>query len=93
MLATCCDINRRDPSITPKSPFHERITRDDNHFLAAADAGRVDCLITGDPHLLTLGSSKGIPILSPADILSRFFPSNAWLHRPLPSLKATVGNN
>lgn len=47
---------------------------DDNHFLAAADAGRVDCLVTGDPHLLKLDSYKGIPILSPADFLDRLFP-------------------
>jgi len=30
--------------------------------------------VTGDPHLLKLGSYKGIPILSPADFLTRFFP-------------------
>lgn len=47
---------------------------DDDHFLACADSGAADCLVTGDPHLLTLGSYKGIPILSPADFLSRFFP-------------------
>ena len=46
----------------------------DDHVLAAADTGRVDCIITGDKHLLTLGSHKGIPILSPADFLARFFP-------------------
>lgn len=47
---------------------------DDNHFLAAAEAGNANCLVTGDPHLLTLGSYKDIPILSPADFLRRFFP-------------------
>lgn len=47
---------------------------DDDHFLACADYGGADCLVTGDPHLLKLGSYKGIPILSPADFLTRFFP-------------------
>ncbi len=47
---------------------------DDDHFLACADSGAADCLVTGDPHLLKLGSYKGIPILSPADFLTRFFP-------------------
>jgi len=47
---------------------------DDDHFLACADSGGADCLVTGDPHLLNLGSYKGIPILSPADFLNRFFP-------------------
>lgn len=46
---------------------------DDDHFLACADSGRADCLVTGDPHLLKLGSYSGIPILSPADFLARFF--------------------
>jgi putative PIN family toxin of toxin-antitoxin system len=47
---------------------------DDDHFLACADYGGADCLVTGDPHLLKLGSYKGISILSPADFLTRFFP-------------------
>lgn len=47
---------------------------DDDHFLACAASGGADCLVTGDPHLLKLGSYSGIPILSPADFLTRFFP-------------------
>ncbi len=47
---------------------------DDDHSLARADSGAADCLVTGDPHLLKLGSYKGMPILSPADFLTRFFP-------------------
>jgi putative PIN family toxin of toxin-antitoxin system len=47
---------------------------DDDHFLACADSGGADCLVTGDPHLLKLGTYKGISILSPADFLTRFFP-------------------
>lgn len=47
---------------------------DDDHFLALSAAGGADCLVTGDPHLLQLGSHQDIPILKPADFLARFFP-------------------
>ena len=47
---------------------------DDDRILAAAVTGRVDCIIMGDKHPLTLGSNTGIPMLSPADFLARFFP-------------------
>jgi putative PIN family toxin of toxin-antitoxin system len=46
---------------------------DDDHFLACADWGRADCLVSGDPHLLKLDYYKGIPILSPAAFLKQFF--------------------
>ncbi|MBA3276917.1 MAG: putative toxin-antitoxin system toxin component, PIN family [Chloroflexia bacterium] len=47
---------------------------DDDHFLACAVSGEADSLVTGDPHLLRLGSHNGIPIHSPADFLALFFP-------------------
>lgn len=47
---------------------------DDDHFLACADSGAADGIVTGDPHLLKLGIYKGISILSPAEFLSRYFP-------------------
>lgn len=47
---------------------------DDNHFLAAGDMGKVDCILSGDPQLLDLGSYHDIPILSPAEFLRRYFP-------------------
>jgi putative PIN family toxin of toxin-antitoxin system len=40
---------------------------DDDHVLAAAVGGGVDCLITGDEDLLVLREFQGIPILRPAD--------------------------
>lgn len=61
--------------VTPtKTPAVIKQDPDDDHILAAADTARVECIVTGDKHLLQLGSYKGIPILSPADFLSRFFP-------------------
>lgn len=38
---------------------------DDNKFLEAAVAGNVDYLVSGDKHLLNLGSFRGIEIVSP----------------------------
>lgn len=40
---------------------------DDDQVLAAALAGKCDCIVTGDKDLLTLGRFRDIPILTPAD--------------------------
>jgi uncharacterized protein len=42
----------------------------DNKFLACAIAGNADYIISGDKHLLALGSYQGIKILSPAIFLT-----------------------
>lgn len=42
----------------------------DNRILEAAVAASVDCIVSGDEHLLTLGIFQGIPILTPAEFLS-----------------------
>jgi putative PIN family toxin of toxin-antitoxin system len=55
------------PAVISKDP-------DDDHFIAASVSARVDALVTGDPHLLELETYGGIPILSPAEFLARFFP-------------------
>jgi putative PIN family toxin of toxin-antitoxin system len=38
----------------------------DNRFIEAAVAGRCDYLVSGDPHLLSVGEYSGVTILSPA---------------------------
>ena len=43
---------------------------DDDKFLACAIAGKADIIVSGDNHLLTLGSHAGIPILTPAAFLA-----------------------
>jgi putative PIN family toxin of toxin-antitoxin system len=43
----------------------------DDKFLAAALAGKADCIITGDADLLNLTPFEGIPILRPSDFLVR----------------------
>lgn len=44
---------------------------DDDKFLEAAVAGNVDCLVSGDSHLLDLGSFRGIEILEPRTFYER----------------------
>jgi putative PIN family toxin of toxin-antitoxin system len=49
------------------------ITEDpeDNRVLEAAAEGKVDAIISGDRHLLTLKAYEGIPIMSPRQFLDR----------------------
>jgi len=43
----------------------------DNKFLEAAIAGQADAIVSGDADLLDLIAFKGIPILRPAEFLTR----------------------
>lgn len=47
---------------------------DDNRVLECAVSGRADAIISGDRHLLALGSFRGIPILTPQAALARWAP-------------------
>jgi len=40
---------------------------DDDHVIAAAIAARADLLVSGDRHLLILGSHRSIRIVTPAE--------------------------
>jgi uncharacterized protein len=42
---------------------------DDDKFLACAIAANASAIISGDPHLLGLGSYRSIPILTPTQFL------------------------
>jgi hypothetical protein len=42
---------------------------DDDLVLGTASAGSADYIVTGDKHLLALGSFRGIPIVTPAQFL------------------------
>jgi putative PIN family toxin of toxin-antitoxin system len=44
---------------------------DDDRILEAALAGKVDLIVSGDKHLLSLGSWNKIKILSPVDFLEQ----------------------
>lgn len=41
----------------------------DNIFLACGLDGEANCIVSGDHHLLSLGTFRGIQILSPTDFL------------------------
>lgn len=47
---------------------------DDDKFLACAEEAGADCIVSGDPHLVRLGSYKGIPILTPRQFLATLSP-------------------
>jgi putative PIN family toxin of toxin-antitoxin system len=47
--------------------------RSDDKFLETAVCGRVDCLVSGNTDLLRLHPFQGIPILQPAQCLTRYF--------------------
>ncbi|HXE94804.1 MAG TPA: putative toxin-antitoxin system toxin component, PIN family [Dongiaceae bacterium] len=44
---------------------------DDDKFLACAFAANAAAIISGDPHLLALGTYRGIPIMTPAQFLEQ----------------------
>lgn len=44
---------------------------DDDHVLACAIAANADLIVSGDAHLLNLKSYQGIPIVSPAEAVTR----------------------
>ncbi|HEY9602734.1 MAG TPA: putative toxin-antitoxin system toxin component, PIN family [Allocoleopsis sp.] len=48
---------------------------DDLIILATALAANADAIVTGDRDLLTLSEVESIPILTPMEWLSRYFPS------------------
>lgn len=43
----------------------------DDRFLEAAIAGEAAWIVSGDRHLLSLGAYRGIPIITPHDLLER----------------------
>jgi putative PIN family toxin of toxin-antitoxin system len=48
-------------------PNSVAIDSSDDYFLAVAERGKADCLVSGDRHLLAIGSHGNTVILSPAD--------------------------
>jgi len=53
------------------APLGKQRSRDpkDDPYIAAALAGRVDCIVTFDKDLLVLGKPFGIAVITPAQFL------------------------
>ena len=49
---------------------------DDNIIIACAIESEADVIVSGDQHLLSLGSYHGIPIVKAVDFLSDYVPSH-----------------
>jgi predicted nucleic acid-binding protein len=47
---------------------------DDDHVIAAAVAAEADLVISGDRHLLTLGTHQSIRIVTPVEALGLIVP-------------------
>lgn len=58
--------------VQPKEPVAVIVDDpDDDKFLACAIAANASAIISGDPHLLGLGSYRNIPIMTPAQFLEQ----------------------
>lgn len=55
--------------VEPRSVVAVVEDESDNRVLEAAVAAEVDCIVSGDGHLLTLGTFQGIPVLPPAEFV------------------------
>lgn len=65
------DFIRAFAKLTEGVPDEKTISsdRDDDYVLACALDEKVDCIVSGDPHLLGLRSYKGVPILTPREFV------------------------
>jgi putative PIN family toxin of toxin-antitoxin system len=63
------DFIRKNTEMLTYTPLSTPICRDpdDDHILASAVSGNVDCLISGDEDLLVLKNFRGLPIIGPGD--------------------------
>ena len=68
------DFLRAFSILTLGIPSSKRISPDpdDDFVLACATDENVDCIVTGDPHLLNLKIYKNIPILTPKEFVERY---------------------
>jgi len=62
--------------VVPRHALHAVQTDpEDNRVLECALEGRADAIVTGDHHLLELGTFREIPLLTPREFLSLVSPS------------------
>lgn len=72
-IARLVESLRADALVVPSDGEVSSVSRapDDDKFLACALEAQADCIVTGDPDLLTLGHCQGIAILKPHEFLER----------------------
>ncbi|MBA7648318.1 hypothetical protein ES703_56104 [subsurface metagenome] len=60
---------RKNAEMLTYTPLSKPVCKDadDDHVLASAVSGNVDCLISGDEDLLVLKNFQGLPIIRPGD--------------------------
>ena len=77
-VARLMDSLRADALVVPGEVEISRISDDpdDDKFLACALEAQAECIVTGDPHLLSLGSYHSIAILTPREFLERLQSSS-----------------
>ena len=77
-LAELLDLLATSPNVSfVRDPDPVRVVvedPDDDKFIACALALKAGVIISGDKALLGISRYRGIPILSPAAFLKRFFP-------------------
>jgi putative PIN family toxin of toxin-antitoxin system len=68
------DFLRAFAILTPGIPEPNPASRDrdDDFVLACALDENVECVVSGDPHLLDMKAYKGIPILTPREFVERY---------------------
>lgn len=64
-LRTVCEV------VTPRIIVTDCVDPDDNRILEAAIAGKADCIVSGDRHLLGMKSFHGIKIVTVNEFIER----------------------
>jgi len=68
VLALIEELHHLCSVVTPRGKVQAiKADPDDNAILECAACVQADLIVSGDSHLLALGSWRGIPIMSPAD--------------------------
>jgi len=62
------------PRALPSRVFAVIDDESDNRVLEAAVEGAADYIVSGDDHLLRLGSFQGIPVMPPAEFAATILP-------------------
>lgn len=71
---TLLDFLRAFAILTSGIPSPKAVSADpdDDFVLACALEEKVDCVVSGDPHLVSLKTYKHIPILTPKEFVERY---------------------